>query len=66
MANVEQTQMMIPFVTCEISLGEHVGKLAFGVDAFDLDLGVQIGLVQQPIKSNSVSSRKMPRCRASS
>ena len=39
MAYVEQTQQMIPFVTCEISLGYHVGKLVFCVDVFDLDFG---------------------------
>ena len=29
MTDVEQTQQMIPFVTCEISLGEHVCELGF-------------------------------------
>ena len=28
----------------------------FGVDVLDLDLGVQIDLVKQPVKSNSVGS----------
>ena len=53
MANVKQTQM-IPFITCEISLGQHVCKLVFGVNVFDLDFGVQIDSIEQPIKSNSV------------
>ena len=35
MANVKQTQKMIPFVTCEISLGQHVCELVFGVNVFD-------------------------------
>ena len=48
------------------SLGWHVGKLAFRVDVLHLDFGIQIGLVQKPIKSNSAGSRKMSRCRASS
>ena len=31
MANVKQTQKMIPFITCEISLGQYVSELVFGV-----------------------------------
>ena len=41
MANVYQTQKMIPFITCEISLGQYVCELVFGVNVFDLDFGVQ-------------------------
>ena len=52
MADVEQTQKMIPFMTCEISLCQYVCELVLGVNVFDLDLGVQ----KQPIKSNSVNS----------
>ena len=37
MADVERTQKMIPFVTCEISLGQYVCELVFGVNVFDLD-----------------------------
>ena len=28
---------MIPFITCEISLGQYVSELVFGVDVLDLD-----------------------------
>ena len=42
MAGVEQTQNMIPFITCEISLCQYVCVLVLGVNVFDLDLGVQI------------------------
>ena len=63
--NVEQTQKMIPFITCEISLGQHVCELVFGVNVFDLDVGVQIDSIKQPIKSNSVGSGNMSHCRAS-
>ena len=42
MANVKQTQKMIPFITCEISFGQYVCELVFGVDVFDLDIGVQM------------------------
>ena len=66
MANVKQTQKMIPFVTCEISLGQYVCELVFGVNVFDLDFGVQIDSMKQPIKSNSVGSGNMSQCRASS
>ena len=37
MADVEQTQKMIPFITCEISLGQSVCELVLGVNVFDLD-----------------------------
>ena len=52
---------MIPFITCEISL-----ELVLGVNVFDLDLGVQIDSIEQPIKSNSVGSGNMSHCGASS
>ena len=66
MANAKQTQKMIPFITCEISLGQHVCELVFGVDVFDLEFGVQIDSIEQSIKSNSVGSGNMSHCRASS
>ena len=37
----------------------------FGVDVFDLDLGVQINSIEQPIKSNSVGSGDVSHCRTS-
>ena len=37
MADTEQAQQMIPFVTCETSLCQYVGKLVFGVNVIDLD-----------------------------
>ena len=40
--------------------------MVFGVNVFDLDLGVQIDSIEQPIKSNSVGSGNMSHCRASS
>ena len=41
MADVEQRQKMIPFVTCEISLCLRVGFL------FNLDLGVRVDSIKQ-------------------
>ena len=64
MADVEQTQKMIPFITCEISLCHC--ELVFGVNVFDWDFMVQIDSIEQPIKSNSASSGNMSHCRASS
>ena len=66
MANVEQTQKMIPFVTCEISLCQYVCELVFGVDVLDLDFWVQIDSIEKPIKCNSVGPGNMCHCRASS
>ena len=65
MTDVEQTQMMIPFITCEISLDQYVCDLFFGVSVFDLDLGVQIDSTKQPVKSNSVGSGDVSHCRTS-
>ena len=66
MADVEQTQKMIPFITCKISLRQYVCELVLGVHVFDLDLGVQIDSIKQPIKSISAGSRNMSHGRASS
>ena len=57
---------MIPFITCEISFGQHVRELVFGVNVFDLDFGVQIDSIKQPVKSNSVVSGNMSHGRAAS
>ena len=53
---------MIPFVTCEISLCQYVCELVFGVGVFDLDFGVQIDSIKQPIKRNSVGPGNMSHC----
>ena len=62
MADIEQTQQMIPFITCEISLCQYVCELVLGVNVFDLDLGLQINSVKQPIKFNSVGPGNMSHC----
>ena len=59
MADIEQSQQMIPFITCEIPLCQDVCKLVLGVNVFDLNLGVQIDSIKQPIKSNSVGLGNM-------
>ena len=51
---IQQAKKMVPLITREASFGQHVSKLVFGINIFVLDLGVQINLVKQPIKSSSV------------
>ena len=65
MANIEQGQQMIPFITCEIPLCQDVCKLILGVDVFDLDFWIQINSIEQPIKSNSVGFGDVSHCRTS-
>ena len=48
MADVEQMKKIVPFVTCEITLGQNVCELLFGVNVPHLNLGVQINSVKQP------------------
>ena len=62
MADIEQAQQMIPFVTCEVTFSWDIGKLVFGVDVLDLDLGVQVDSIEQPIKRNSVGPGNMSHC----
>ena len=59
MADVEQTKKIVPLVTCEVSLCQYVCDLVFGVNVSDLNLGVQVDSVKQPIKRNSVGSWHM-------
>ena len=56
MANFKQAQQMIPLITCEVSFSQNVSELIFGVEVFDLDLGVHINSIKQPIKCNSLGS----------
>ena len=56
MADVEQMNRIIPFVTREISFGQNVSELVFGVNVTDLNFWVQINPVKQPIQSDSVGS----------
>ena len=56
MADVEQMKKIVPFVTCEIALRQFAGELMFGVDVPDLNLGIQMNPIKQPIRSNSVGS----------
>ena len=66
MADVEQTQKMISFITCEMSLVQNVCELIFGVNVLSLNVGIQIEPIKQPVKSNSVGSGNMSHCTTSS
>ena len=59
MANIKQSQQMIPLITRETALCQDVCKLVLGVNIFDLNLGVQIDSIKQPIESNSVGPGNM-------
>ena len=39
-----------------------MSELVFGVDVFDLDLGILINSIEQPIKRNSVGPGNMSHC----
>ena len=65
MANIEQMEKIIPVITREISFGQDVCELVFGVNVTDLDSGDQIDSVKQPIQSNSVGPWNMSHCRTS-
>ena len=66
MANIKQAQQMIPLITRETSFGQDVSELVFGVDVFDLDLGILINSIKQPVKCNAVSPGNMSHCRTPS
>ena len=65
MADVEQIQQMFPLIACETAFCQDVCKLVLGVNVFDLDFGIQINSIEQPIKSNSVGSEDVSHCRTS-
>ena len=54
--DVDKKKKMVPPITREITFGQHVRELVHGVNISNLDLGVQVDSVKQPIKSNSVVS----------
>ena len=62
MADVTQKEKIVPLITCEISLCQHVCELVFGVDILGLNLWIQIDSVKQPLKSNSAGSGYVSHC----
>ena len=65
MADIEQGQQMILLIMCEIPFSKDVCELVYGVNVFDLDFGIQINSIEQPSKSNTVSSGDVSQCRPS-
>ena len=55
-------EKIVPLITCETALRQYVSELVFGVNIFDLDCGVQVDPVKQPVKRNSVGSRYVSHC----
>ena len=56
----------VPFITCEVSFGQHVCELIFLESTYLVwILGVQVNSVEQPVKSNSVGSGNMSQCKTS-
>ena len=51
MADIEQAEQMIPLITCEISFGQYVFELVFGVNAFDLDFGSKLNLSNNELRT---------------
>ena len=51
MADIEQMKKIVPLVTCKTTFSQHVRELVFGVNVTDLNFGVQIKPVKQPIQS---------------
>ena len=35
--DVDQTEKMLPFITCKSAFGQHVCELVFDLNAFDFD-----------------------------
>ena len=62
--DVKQTEKVIPLITGEITFGQHVCELVFGVKIFDLDVWVQI----DSFKNNRsvLPTHSAPRCHSTS
>ena len=56
---------MIPLITRETPLVRRISELVLGVNIFDLDFGVQISSVKQPMQRNSVGLRHVSHRRTS-
>ena len=49
MVDVEQMKKIIPFATCEITFGQNVGELMFGINVSNLNFRNKINPVKQLI-----------------
>ena len=48
-ADIEQMEKTVPLITWEVALCQYVCELVFGVVMFDLDFGIEVDSVTQPI-----------------
>ena len=55
-------EKIIPLITCEIALCQYVCELVVGVNIFDLDFGVQVDSIKQPITRNTVGLGYVSHC----
>ena len=65
MADIEQSQQMIPLSRLKFPLVKMSASWCLVSMYFDLDFRVQNTSIEQPIKSNSVSSGDVSHCRTS-
>ena len=54
--DIEKMQHVVPIITCKTAFGENVRELVGGFDVLNLDFGVPIYSVKQPVESNSVGA----------
>ena len=54
--DVEQKKKMVSLITREITSGQRICELVLGVNIFDLNFGVQIDSIKQPVSRNFVGS----------
>ena len=59
MADVEQLKKIVPFVTYEITFGQNVYLLMFGITVSNLNFRIKINPVKQSIQSKSVGQEHM-------
>ena len=51
MADIARMKKIAPLITCEISFGQYVCELIFGVNVTDLDLGSKLILSNSPSRA---------------
>ena len=56
---------MVPLFTGDIAFRQDVGKVVFGINILDLDVGVHVDSVKKLIKRDFVGTGHMFRCETS-
>ena len=62
MADVEQTKNIIPFVTSEITFGQNVCELMFGISVSNLNFRIKIPSMRKPA-SREITSASVELCK---